>query len=192
MKSQKQSYRSSFSSKDYRSGDGMLTAVWGPALWHTLHTISFNYPVDPTPEQKEDYYQYFRYLQKVLPCGYCRDNISKNYKKLRFGKHIFKNRDTLARWVYNLHVHVNKMLGKCTKHNYTQVRDMYEHFRARCRSKKTPRKTRKGTSKRRDKGCVNPLHGVKSKCVLRIVPKNCRSCTFSMDPRCRCKSTGKK
>ena len=29
--------------KDYLSGDGMLTSVWGPSLWHYLHTMSFNY-----------------------------------------------------------------------------------------------------------------------------------------------------
>ena len=42
-----------FSNEDCNSGDGMLTSVWGPPMWHTLHTISFNYPVKPTKEQKE-------------------------------------------------------------------------------------------------------------------------------------------
>ena len=37
--------RQTFSGKDYMSGDGMLTTVWGPAMWHFLHTMSFNYPV---------------------------------------------------------------------------------------------------------------------------------------------------
>ena len=31
-----------FSKKDYSSGDGMLTTVWGPSLWHYLHIMSFN------------------------------------------------------------------------------------------------------------------------------------------------------
>ena len=44
-----------FSKKDYYSGDGFLTTVWGPAAWHLLHTISFNYPVEPTSEQKKQY-----------------------------------------------------------------------------------------------------------------------------------------
>ena len=26
---------------------GMMTAIWGPTLWHSLHTISFNYPIKP-------------------------------------------------------------------------------------------------------------------------------------------------
>ena len=42
-----------YNKKDYYSGDGMLTSVWGPALWHYLHVISFNYPVNPTNLQKK-------------------------------------------------------------------------------------------------------------------------------------------
>ena len=34
-----------FNKDDYESGDGMLTSVWGPSLWHSIHTMSFNYPV---------------------------------------------------------------------------------------------------------------------------------------------------
>ena len=26
-----------FKTRDFNSGDGMLTAVWGPSLWHFLH-----------------------------------------------------------------------------------------------------------------------------------------------------------
>ena len=46
-----------FTENDFNSGDGMLTSVWGPSMWHTLHTISFNYPVIPTKEQKVKYYK---------------------------------------------------------------------------------------------------------------------------------------
>ena len=45
----------SFTRKDYNSGEGMLTSVWGPSMWHYLHTMSFNYPVKPTREQKKHY-----------------------------------------------------------------------------------------------------------------------------------------
>ena len=43
-----------FTTKDFNSDEGMLTSVWGPALWHVLHTVSFNYPVNPTQKQKKD------------------------------------------------------------------------------------------------------------------------------------------
>ena len=46
-----------YSKKDYMSGDGMLTSVWGPSMWHFLHTMSFNYPVKPTKDDKKYYTQ---------------------------------------------------------------------------------------------------------------------------------------
>ena len=45
-----------FTKKDYSSNDGMLTTVWGPGLWHALHTMSFNYPVHPTNDDKKHYF----------------------------------------------------------------------------------------------------------------------------------------
>ena len=33
----------------------MLTGVWGCSLWHFLHTISFNYPINPTETDKINY-----------------------------------------------------------------------------------------------------------------------------------------
>ena len=46
-----------YNKKDYNSGDGMLTSVWGPSLWHYLHVMSFNYPLEPTKLQKQKYKQ---------------------------------------------------------------------------------------------------------------------------------------
>ena len=42
-----------FNASDYQSNDGMLTTVWGPPMWHYLHTMSFNYPVEPKPDDKK-------------------------------------------------------------------------------------------------------------------------------------------
>ena len=71
-----------FSKEDYNSNDGMLTTVWGPSQWHVLHTMSFNYPVTPTPKDKRNYRNYILSLQNVLPCGKCIDNLRKNFKKM--------------------------------------------------------------------------------------------------------------
>jgi hypothetical protein len=27
--------------------NGFMTSIWGPAIWHFLHIISFNYPIEP-------------------------------------------------------------------------------------------------------------------------------------------------
>ena len=166
-----------FNKKDFNSPDGMLTSVWGPPMWHTLHTISFNYPINPTKEEKDNYYNYFKNIRLVLPCKYCRDNLKKNYSKLKFNKGKFKNRDTLSRFIYDLHNEVNKMLGKKSSLTYSQVRERYEHFRARCLNENT----------KIEKGCTDSLYGIKSKCVLNIVPKDKCKESFKMDSRCSLK-----
>ena len=70
-----------YNNKDYISGDGMLTSVWGPSLWHYLHVMSFNYPNNPTNIQKQKYKQLLLNFQYTLPCKYCRINLRTNFKK---------------------------------------------------------------------------------------------------------------
>jgi len=181
---------------DFSSGDGMLTSVWGPSLWHYLHTMSFNYPVKPTKKEKKHYRQFVMNLRNVLPCKYCRMNLRKNLKDLPLRDKDLKNRHTFSLWMYKLHEHINKMLGKKSGLTFEQVRERYEHFRARCTidiDKKTnmikikpvrAKKTRK-KKKKKEKGCVEPLYGKKSKCVIKIVPKDKKVPTFQMDDRCK-------
>jgi len=68
-----------FVEEDYVSGDGMLTTVWGPSLWHSLHTMSFNYPVKPSNQDKKSYRNFILNLENVLPCKYCRMNLKKKF-----------------------------------------------------------------------------------------------------------------
>ena len=181
---------------DFASGDGMLTSVWGPSLWHYLHTMSFNYPVKPTRKDKKHYRQFVMNLRNVLPCKYCRMNLRKNLKDLPLRDKDLKNRHTFSLWMYKLHEHINKMLGKKSGLTFEKVRERYEHFRARCTidiDKKTnmikikpvrAKKTRK-KKKKKEKGCVEPLYGKKSKCVIKIVPKDKKVPTFQMDDKCK-------
>ena len=117
---------------DYNSGDGMLTSVWGPSLWHYLHTMSFNYPPKPTPADKKHYKAFMINLKHVLPCKYCRMNLRKNLKEIPLRDKDLKNRHNFSLWMFRLHEHINKMLGKKSGLTFKQVRERYEHFRARC------------------------------------------------------------
>jgi hypothetical protein len=169
-----------FKKSDLSSGDGMLTTVWGPSIWLFLHTMSFNYPVDPTIEDKHNYRQFILSLQHVLPCKYCRLNIKKNFKKLPIQMSDMKNRETFSKYVYHLHELVNDMLGKKSGLSYCDVRERFEHFRARCTVDQfiEEKKTKK------EKGCVEPLYGKKSKCITKIVPQDSKNDTFQMDETC--------
>jgi hypothetical protein len=175
-----------FTKKDFLSGDGMMVKVWGPIFWTAIHMMSFNYPVDPTPEDKEHYRDFIINLQYVLPCKYCRMNLTNNFKKKPLQMCHMKNRETFSRYVYELHETVNKMLHKKSTLSYCDVRERYEHFRSRCTEEKPKVFTFKKTTTRRkkEKGCTEPLYGKKSKCLINIVPIEDKRATFKMDKKC--------
>lgn len=188
MKTTKKCYHANdpiFNENDFNSSDGMMTSVWGPSMWHSMHTISFNYPVEPTSEEKQNYMKFYKSLGNVLPCRYCRENFMKNIQKIPITIDTMKNRETLSRWVYELHEEINRMLGKDSGLSYEDVRNRYEMFRSRCLTPLEEKKIKKKIkTKKREKGCVKPLYGVKSKCVLKVIPRDSKEKSFNISPKC--------
>ena len=176
-----------FSLKEYNANDGMISSVWGPAMWHYLHTMSFNYPVNPTIEDKRNYKCFVLNLQHVLPCKYCRMNLKTNFKQLPLKNSDMENRETFSRYIYELHELVNRMLDKKSNLTYCEVRERYEHFRSRCTDEKPKifkfTKTLK-KKKNKEKGCTEPLYGKKSKCIINIVPQSVKGPTLQIDKQC--------
>jgi hypothetical protein len=170
-----------FNDINYKSNNGFMTSVWGPCLWFFIHLTSFNYPVNPTPENKKHYRDFILSLENILPCGKCRKNLSINLKKLPLTDADMENRDTFSRYIFNLHETVNTMLKKKSGLKYEDVRDRFENFRAQCK------KTQK---KRSHKGCTEPTKGhIKSKCVIQIVPKTKKCNTLNISKKCIPKPT---
>lgn len=168
-----------FTKKQYSNPDGFLTSTWGPPLWHYLHTMSFNYPVDPSTQEKKNYLKFMQSLVHVLPCKYCRDNLKKNYKQLPLTMHVMKSRDSFSKYVFNLHELVNKMLNKKSNLCYSDVRDRYEHFRSRCNDK-----DRYENQKQKEDGCTESMYGKKSRCVMKIIPSSSKEKTMQIDSKC--------
>jgi hypothetical protein len=186
-----------YSKKDYNSGDGFLTTVWGPMMWSYLHTMSFNYPNNPTKEDKKHYKEFIENLQYVLPCKFCRMNLSNNLKEFPIKECHMATRDAFSRYVYDLHETVNKMLKKKSGLTFCEVRDRYENFRSRCtedatifnfkRDMKAQGNKYNGNKyddNKKEKGCTEPLYGKKSKCVIKIIPQEDKQATFQMDAKC--------
>lgn len=165
-----------FTRRDYSSKNGMMTTIWGPPMWHFLHTMSFNYPVEPSPAEKSNYKSFVRSLKNVLPCGKCRENLRGNLKAVPLKASDLASRYAFSRWMYRFHEHVNKTLGKRSGLTYDAVRDRYEHFRARCVAE--THKVESGCT-----GKMGPRR--KSKCVLKIVPHDDACETLEIDDRCR-------
>lgn len=180
-----------FTKKDYQSKDGMLTAIWGPSLWHSIHTISFNYPENPTKQEQKHYKKWIKMLKYVLPCKYCRVNLVQNFKKLPILDKHMANRYTFSKYIYDLHELINKMLNKKSNLTYCDVKERYEHFRARC-NKVTTLPKMKLMKRKTEKGCTDPLYGIKSKCVIHIVPHETKCKTFKVNNKCKTKRLTKK
>jgi hypothetical protein len=119
-----------------------------------------------------------------LPCGKCRKNLKKNFKKLPLTWKTMENREKFSIYIYKLHELVNKMLNKTSGLTYNDVRERYEHFRARCAKSIKEINKEKEVEKEPEKGCIEPLYGEKSKCVLKIVPQDTKCETFTINEKC--------
>lgn len=85
--------------------------IWGPGAWLFLHSITLNFPKNPSHEQKRRYSDFFNLLMFVLPCNNCRVNYKKHLSDfpIRFN---LNSRDDLVRWLITIHNETNKINGK--------------------------------------------------------------------------------
>jgi hypothetical protein len=141
---------------DYESDNGFSVAIWGPATWHLLRIISFNYPTAPSHETKKQYMAFVKSLGDVLPCDACRKNYAKNIKDVGFGFDVMKDRHSFSRFIYDLERSVHKTVTKKDKLHvsFYSRRDQYEHFRAKCSNGR----------------CIIPVKSVPSRVVMEVVP----------------------
>lgn len=128
-------------SLDESKSNGLITKIWGPHFWETLHCASAGYPLEPTDLDKKNYKEFYIAIGNVLPCRYCRESykdfITIN-KDTLINDVIFESRDNLMLWVYKLHERVNLKLGMTYGVTFDEVKDRLESFRAKCmKGKKT-------------------------------------------------------
>lgn len=178
---------------NYNSAEGFNSNVWGPAFWHVLHTISFNYPPPDrlTDQDKVQYYQFVLSLKNVLPCRVCRDNYYNNLKKV--GILITKNRSVIkqlpemksrsnfSKFLFRLHQEVSRSRGCVLPCTFNEMRDNYETFRAKC----VPNSSIDSKSVTHG-GCF--VTSTPSRGVIRIVPmkkENESEPTFTIHPDCK-------
>ena len=87
--------------------------VWGPKLWFMMHTISLNYPENPTIQDKQNNQVFFNNLQNIIPCDLCKQHYSEYLKTHPIDPHL-SNKMSLVKWVLDVHNDVSKRLGKPT------------------------------------------------------------------------------
>lgn len=130
------------------ANNGLVTKIWGPPAWTFLHSVTFGYPVEPTEEHKEKYKQFFELAGEVLPCKYCRESYKEFLQSgcTKFDDAKLENRESLTRWMYDIHESVNKKLGIEYGISYEDTVKRYESYRAKC------------SKSIKEKGCIMPLN----------------------------------
>ena len=101
--------------------------IWGPPAWTFLHTVTYNYPENPTDDDKRNFYNFFMSLQHVLPCNKCKAHYRQNIQKYDLSESL-DSRENLVKWLIDLHNNVNKDNGKpiwSYSEVYNKYREMY-------------------------------------------------------------------
>jgi len=128
-------------SLDESKSNGLITKIWGPHFWETLHCVSAGYPLEPTDEDKICYKDFYIAVGNVLPCRFCRESYKEfitKEKDTELSDDVFESRDKLMLWVYKLHERVNLKLGMTYNVSFDEVKDKLESYRAKCmKGKKT-------------------------------------------------------
>jgi FAD-linked sulfhydryl oxidase len=103
----------------------MNPKFWGPGAWIFLHSITMNYPKEPSDDDKQVYYNFFKNLENVIPCEKCGYNYSMNIQKYPV-EPALSSRDLLIRWLIKIHNEVNKETGK-REYTYDEVIEEYKY-----------------------------------------------------------------
>ena len=116
----------------------LIAQSWGPHVWESLHNITFGYPLQPTNVQKNSYKNFFSSVAEVLPCHYCRDEYKHliTYGSTKLTEDTMNDRQTVTRWLYDVHEAVNKKLKVNSNITYEDVVKKYESYRAICTPEK--------------------------------------------------------
>jgi hypothetical protein len=143
------------------AGNGLMTKIWGPSMWVSIHSVCAGYPMKPTNKHKQNYKHFFENIGNVLPCSHCRDSYQQFIKETptQLNNKTLKNRASLVKWGYDIHNKVNKKLGVDYGVTYEDVAIKYEKYRAKCNKK--------------GNGCVVPLHSKKA-CYKEASKKDCQ------------------
>ena len=102
----------------------MEPIVWGPKLWFSLHTMTFNYPENPTEIDKRNYYDFFINLKNVIPCAKCSQHYGEHLENNPLSPNLDK-KELFVKWLIDLHNDVNKSLNK-RLYSYDEVIKIYK------------------------------------------------------------------
>ncbi len=108
----------------------MDTNFWGRPTWIFLHSVSFNYSLNPTPEEKLKYLNFYKSVATMLPCQHCARSYELYLKYIPIEEYL-DDIYGITYWVYLIHFIVNKKLNKPNT-DYYQVVKLYLNNKTSC------------------------------------------------------------
>jgi hypothetical protein len=84
--------------------------VWGPIMWRSLASVSYNYAVHPTDPDKKNAQLFLDAWVMQIPCvNPCR---LKATTYIQEHPPVFDSRESFSRWTVDFHNDINRQLGK--------------------------------------------------------------------------------
>ena len=103
---------------------------WGNPTWKSIHSMSFNYPENPTDYDKQKYFNFFNNLGDMLPCPSCATSYKLYMKYIPINEYL-DDIYGITFWLYTIHFLVNKKLAK-KNINFIDVIKMYYPHKTNC------------------------------------------------------------
>ena len=88
--------------------------VFGPPLWYSLHVMASNYAERPSEERRGACEAFLSSLPAMLPCRLCEQHLRTGVADAGAVAAACQTRDSLARFLCELHNGVNARSGKDT------------------------------------------------------------------------------
>lgn len=98
-----------------------VCSISKPSLWQYLHKASFNYPMNPSNDDKQQFIKLFNKFKSNLPQKW-QDNLNK-LPQLKLED--LNSKESLSRYTHKLHESINIMLGKKTNIMYEDAKQKY-------------------------------------------------------------------
>jgi hypothetical protein len=90
-----------------------MTKYWGPLGWMTLHSISLNYPVNPSKEDKQILISYMNNFTESITCPFCQTHFKSIFQSyIRLFPSWNASKYDLFVFIARAHNTVNKKLDK--------------------------------------------------------------------------------
>jgi len=90
-----------------------MSRIWGPLGWMTLHSISLNYPENPSGEDKSILFSFMRSFAESITCPSCRSHFTNMFAMYKSRHPEWANsKFDLFLFIVRAHNTVNKRLDK--------------------------------------------------------------------------------